>query len=361
MSATGGGQPDRQAAAASGAGAGGVSHHTVTKDDAGIRLDRWFHRHLPDAPHSLIERWLRSGQVRVDGRRAEASQRLREGQTVRVPPHGDVGRVGGRASARVLDPAMSEALRGAVIYRDDEIIIVNKPAGLAVQGGSGTRLHVDGLLDALRFGGDRPRLVHRLDRDTSGVLVLARSARVAADLAEAFRRHEVAKLYWAVVVGGPRRDEGRIDLPLAKAPGPYGERVRADVAGGGKAITDFCVIARAGHMFTWLALSPLTGRTHQLRVHCSIYGMPIVGDRKYGVSLTSPPHLRLGRGLHLHARAIALPREGSRHSSSRRPCRPIWRRASRPWGSATPWPSRLPTGPQRGTFPALRTSGADEG
>jgi 23S rRNA pseudouridine955/2504/2580 synthase len=287
----------------------GVDHHTVTAEDAGVRLDRWFRRHLPTVPHSLLERWLRSGQVRVDGRRAEAAQRLQVGQIVRVPPHLDVER-SRDAAAPPPDPRAAQALRNAVLYRDDDICVINKPSGLAVQGGTGTRRHVDGLLDGLRFGGERPRLVHRLDRDTSGVLVLARSARVAAELAEAFRRHEVAKLYWAIVVGGPRHDEGRIDLPLAKMPGPRGERVRTDAVAGDKAITDFRVLGRAGRLFAWLALSPLTGRTHQLRVHCASYGMPIFGDSKYGIAVAAPAEMDLGRGLHLHARALALPRGG---------------------------------------------------
>ncbi|MCU0839068.1 MAG: RluA family pseudouridine synthase [Rhodospirillales bacterium] len=293
-----------------GAAGTGVTLHTVLVADAGIRLDRWFHRHLPGVPHSLLERWLRSGQVRVDGRRAQSGQRLDAGQVLRVPPHGDGGRAGQGSGGLPASTAEVEALRRAILYRDDEIIVVNKPAGLAVQGGTGTESHVDGMLDGLRFDGERPRLVHRLDRDTSGALVLARSARVAAELGEAFRRHEIRKLYWAVVIGGPRRDQGRMDLPLAKLRGLRGDRVRADVAAGDKAITDFHLLARAGRLFAWLALSPLTGRTHQLRVHCATAGMPILGDGKYGLPFEPPPHLRLGHGLHLHARALALPRRG---------------------------------------------------
>ncbi len=293
-----------------GATTAGVTLHTVLATDAGIRLDRWFHRHLPEVPHSLLERWLRSGQVRVDGRRAQSGQRLDAGQVLRVPPHGDGGRADQRSGVLPANAPEVEALRRAILYRDDDIIIINKPAGLAVQGGTGTKLHIDGMLDGLCFEGERPRLVHRLDRDTSGVLVLARSAQVAAELGEAFRRHEIRKLYWAVVIGGPRRDQGRMDLPLAKLPGLRGDRVRADAAVGDKAITDFRLLARAGHLFAWLALSPLTGRTHQLRVHCATAGMPILGDSKYGLPFQPPPHLRLGHGLHLHARALALPRRG---------------------------------------------------
>jgi 23S rRNA pseudouridine955/2504/2580 synthase len=286
-----------------------VSLCTVTADDAGIRLDRWFRRHLPHVPHALIERWLRGGQVRVDGRRVEASHRLEVGQVIRVPPHAAAAKSSGKPRSAA-EAREVEKLRDAVLYRDDDLVILNKPPGLAVQGGSGTWLHLDGLLDGLAFGGERPRLVHRLDRDTSGVLLLARSARVADELAQAFRRHQVAKLYWAIVIGGPRRDEGRIDMPLVKVAGPRGDWMQAGQPCGDMAITDYSVIARAGRKFAWLALSPLTGRTHQLRVHCSTLGMPILGDFKYGLPIEPPAHLQLDRRLHLHARGIALPRLG---------------------------------------------------
>ncbi|MSO89736.1 MAG: RluA family pseudouridine synthase [Rhodospirillaceae bacterium] len=287
----------------------GVEQRSVAEDEADLRLDRWFRRHFPDLPHGQLEKLLRTGKVRIDGKRAKANARLNAGQTIRVPP------VTPPASAEPATPKKtpqvaardSAWLQSLVLHRDADMIVINKPAGLAVQGGTGVTRSLDGMLDALRFGGaERPRLVHRLDRDTSGVLVLARSARVAARLSEAFRTKAVRKLYWALVVGVPRPHRGRIDLPLAKVAGLEGERVVEDDEGGKRAITEYAVVDHAGKKAAWLALEPLTGRTHQLRVHCLSLGTPILGDGKYG----GPQAFLSGafsRDLHLHARAIVLP------------------------------------------------------
>lgn len=283
----------------------------VSADEAEQRLDRWFKRRFPELPHARLERLLRTGQVRVDGKRAKGNLRLAAGQKVRVPPlHED--REGAPSSrpvgARAADERALEALRRRVLYRDAEVLAIDKPAGLAVQGGTETVHHLDAMLDALRFEApERPRLVHRLDKDTSGVLLLARSARAAAWLAEAFRRKETRKLYWAVVVGVPRPPEGKIDIPLEKLPGRLGERVVADEEGR-RAITHYAVVEHAGKQAAWLALSPLTGRTHQLRAHCAAIGTPILGDGKYGGAGAFLPGSGLPRQLHLHARRIRVPR-----------------------------------------------------
>jgi len=289
--------------------AGGVRSLAVADADADIRLDRWFKRHFPTLTHGHLQRLLRTGQVRLDGKRAQASDRVQPGQTVRVPPLGNLAPPRAPASAPPPSPEESKELQAAVLYRDADLIALNKPAGLAVQGGSGVDRHLDGLLDALRFdAAERPRLVHRLDRDTSGVLVLGRSARSSAALAAAFRAKTTHKIYWAAVVGLPKPREGKIDLPLAKLQGRLGERVMPDEDDGKPAITRYQVVSHAGDKFAWLALMPITGRTHQLRAHCVALGTPILGDGKYGGRASRPEGVPEPRKLHLHARTLILPR-----------------------------------------------------
>jgi 23S rRNA pseudouridine955/2504/2580 synthase len=284
----------------------GVETRTVGAEEAEVRLDRWFRRHFPEVGHGRLQKLLRTGQVRIDGRRAQASARLSPGQTIRIPPLPAPEAAGAlaRSAPPRVDPADGEWLRARILYEDHALLVLDKPAGLAVQGGTGTRRHLDGMLQALAAGGERPRLVHRLDRDTSGLLVVARTAAAAARLTAAFRRHQVAKLYWALVVGRPPAAQGRIDRPLAKQPGRGGERVTAS-EGGAAAETEYRVVARAGKVAAWLALKPLTGRTHQLRAHCLLLGTPIVGDGKYGGAAAHPAGAP--KGLMLHAREIRLP------------------------------------------------------
>jgi 23S rRNA pseudouridine955/2504/2580 synthase len=280
---------------------------TVAGEDGAVRLDRWFKRHYPALGHGRLERLLRTGRIRVDGKRARAGDRVAPGQAIRIPPLDEMTAPAPQILRQVSsgDEAM---LRDAVLHRDDAVIVINKPPGLAVQGGSGTERHLDGMLDALRFGSDvRPRLVHRLDRETSGVLVLARTVAAAAFLTRAFREKTTRKIYWAIVVGLPKLRQGRIDLALAKLPGREGERVRADADEGKRAITYYHVADSVGSEASWLALLPVTGRTHQLRAHCAAIGTPILGDAKYGagaVHLTGVPD---AKRLHLHARSLAIP------------------------------------------------------
>lgn len=296
----------------------GVQQVPVGVEEGGLRLDRWFKQHFPQLTHGRLEKMLRKGEIRVDGKRAKASVRLEAGQVVRVPPI--PAELGAPRPAAPKKPAPAPAskadaaaLQAAVIYRDAGIIALNKPAGLAVQGGSGQSRHLDGMLDALRFGADdRPRLVHRLDKDTAGVLLLARNAASARALTAAFRGKETQKIYWALVAGVPPEPRGVIDLPLAKQAQGRGEAMApTDEAAGKSARTLFQVVQSYRGKVSWLVLLPLTGRTHQLRVHCAAMGTPIVGDGKYGGKEAFPA--TLGRGktppkiLHLLARELALP------------------------------------------------------
>lgn len=288
-----------------------VELRPVTEDEAEIRLDRWFRRHFPSLTQGALQKLCRSGQIRVDGRRAEAGTRLAPGQAVRVPPLPAAP----AAAPRLADPAVTRELEDMVLHRDEQLIVLNKPHGLAVQGGPGIARHLDGMLDALRLDSPhRPRLVHRLDRDTSGVLVLARTPGVAAKLASAFRGREVRKTYWAVVAGRPLPAEGRIDLPLLRYAGARGERsvpAARDDADAQRAVTDYRTLDHAGQRLAWMELSPVTGRTHQLRVHCVALGTPIVGDLKYHEPDQNGARSAIVDGLsnrlHLHARALDLP------------------------------------------------------
>ena len=290
-----------------------VQTRAVTDDEAGMRLDRWFQRHFPELSHGALQKLLRTGQVRIDGKRTEGKDRVEPGQSVRLPP-GVTNSPPPKPKAASTSPsAVSDRdaaeIQGMVIHRDDHVIVLNKPPGLAVQGGSGTEKHIDGMLDALRFGFEqRPRLVHRLDKDTSGLLLIARTGQAAKRLAESFRDRETEKLYWAIVVGVPPKKEGTINLPLAKRPGAFDrELMQVDEENGQKALTHFREIDRAGQRAALLALWPRTGRTHQLRVHCAAIGCPILGDRKYGGEEALLAAVADSRRLHLHARRLSLP------------------------------------------------------
>jgi 23S rRNA pseudouridine955/2504/2580 synthase len=283
----------------------GVDIVTVRPEDGAGRLDRWFRRHYPGLNHGRLEKLLRTGQVRVDGKRARAGDAIEPGQAIRVPPLAELPTP--RPVRRVARED-EELLRRLVLYRDASAIALNKPAGLAVQGGTNTGRHVDGLLDTLRFDSDeRPRLVHRLDKDTSGVLLIARTAAAAAFFTRAFREKTTRKIYWAAVVGVPKLAQGRIDLALAKHAGPGGERIQVDDEDGKSAVTYYRVIDHTGDGASWLALLPITGRTHQLRAHCAAIGTPIIGDGKYGSGAAHLAGVVAASRLHLHASSLAIP------------------------------------------------------
>ncbi len=277
----------------------------VAAADAGLRLDRWFQRHIPELGHGRLQKLLRTAQVKVNGKRATANQHVEAGQTIRIPPlPGLVDSAGAKKPARNVSPKDAEDLLARVLYRDDDIIAINKPPGLAVQGGTGTDKHLDGMLDVLRFDSDeRPKLVHRLDRDTSGVLVLARTARAAAYLTKSFAGRYVQKTYWALTLRVPSPADGTIDIPLAKAEGLMGREKMEESEEGDSAVTDYRVIEDVSRA-AWVELSPRTGRTHQLRAHMAAIGTPIVGDHKYGGAEATLPGI--ADKLHLHAAALAL-------------------------------------------------------
>ncbi len=285
-----------------------VRQFTVGIDDDGIRLDRWFKRHLPDASFNLVSRWARTGQLRLDGARATPGERIQAGQLIRVPPAEapQPATAKPKKARPQLTPEQIEFAEAMVIHRDDQAIVLNKPPGLATQGGTKTHDHVDQLLDGLYFDLDtRPKLVHRLDKDTSGALVLARTARAAAYFSKSFSGRTARKTYWAIIVGVPSIEDGFIDLPLGKQPGTGGEKMQVDEKEGQPARTRYRVIDRAGNRAAWVELQPHTGRTHQLRVHMAAIGHPIVGDGKYGMAdafLSGS----ISRKMHLHARRIRI-------------------------------------------------------
>lgn len=257
---------------------------TVNAADAGMRLDRWFRTHFPQVRHGELEKLLRTGQIRVDGGRVKASRRLEEGESVRIPPLRETAATEKKAAPK---PRKEDAalLRSIALYEDDAILALNKPFGLAVQGGAKMTRHVDGMLAALEAKGERPRLVHRLDRDTGGLLLVAKTRAAAAALGAALQRREIEKTYWALVAGAPRPRAGVIDAPVAKRRTGASGRERVEIVeddGAQKAVTDFQTVEDAGGDLSFLAMRPRTGRTHQLRVHCAAIGAPIIGDGKYG-------------------------------------------------------------------------------
>ncbi len=285
----------------------GVSTKAVSTDEEGMRLDRWFKAHFPTLGFGRLQKLLRSGQVRVDGKRAKTNQRLEPGQTVRIPPISDE-RPEVRNEASTRD---QEALAAMTIHDDGTVLVLNKPAGLAVQGGPGLTRHVDGMLGALtRADGQRPRLVHRLDRETSGILLIAKTRLAAKSLAESFKARETRKIYWALVAGVPKPRQGRISTWLKKQEGPEGESMHSTLprkAGAVHAVSQYAVVEQAAHKLSWLIMQPVTGRTHQLRVHAAEIGHPIVGDAKYfNIENWQLPGGIQNR-LHLHARSIAIP------------------------------------------------------
>lgn len=290
---------------------------TVTGDETGLRLDRWIRKRYPLAVYAEIQKLLRTGQIRVDGGRAKPNFRLESGMEIRIPPQlRDLDTVERAPNSR--PPAApsekeAEALRRRILYRDDDVIAIDKPAGLAVQGGTGTRRHLDGMLDALRFGAaERPRLVHRLDKDTSGVMVLARTREAAQALTAAFRARETRKLYLAISCGVPHPHRGRISMALVKGARGAGGRERMlpeseDAREDSRpAITLYDVLDFAADRAALVALMPLTGRTHQLRAHLAAIGTPILGDGKYGAKAAFLDGPGIGRQLHLHARSLEI-------------------------------------------------------
>jgi len=290
----------------------GVQKITIEDIDAGQRLDRWFKRRFPHIAHGRVEKLLRTGQVRIDGKRAKGNARLDSGQIIRIPPLPDPSDV---KDGPQINDADAVFMRSLVIYEDEDLIALNKPFGLAVQGGTKTTRHLDGLLPALGKG---CRLIHRLDRDTTGVLLIAKHAKAAKWAGRAFQSRRARKIYWGITNGVPKPGDGEIKGYMAKGKldNRFGnkhmgkevmEAVRHGAPGAKHAQTIYRSVAKAGQKAAWVVMQPLTGRTHQLRLHMQLLGAPIAGDPKYMTDRPLPGGLE--NKLHLHARELALPRE----------------------------------------------------
>jgi 23S rRNA pseudouridine955/2504/2580 synthase len=317
-----------------------MSEHIVDAAEAETRLDRFLRRRVEGLTQGVIQKFLRTGKIRVNGARAAANQHLVPGDTVTIP---ELPAPAARPKERhvmAMDAGQIRDLEALVLYRDESVIVLNKPAGLASQGGKGIAVHLDGMLDALRFGGtERPKLVHRLDRDTSGVLLLARGIRPASRLAAAFRGRDVEKTYWALLWGVPQVLAGRIDLPLARI--ERAGAARAEPADRGdkeaaRAVTDYRIVDYAGKKFAWAELSPETGRMHQLRVHCLALGTPILGDATYGAAFAEG----FAPQLHLHARRLRIPHPDGGALTVEAPLPPHMRESFKSLGFATPEPKK---------------------
>ncbi|MEZ5899781.1 MAG: RluA family pseudouridine synthase [Hyphomicrobiaceae bacterium] len=286
----------------------------VKQGEADMRLDRWFRVHFPEVGYSYLQKLLRSGQVRVNSKRAQANDRLEPGFEIRVPAI--VRQPKSTGSGLKPPPGLSKGDRDTIekmiIYEDEHVLVLNKPFGLAVQGGTGTKKHIDGMLAGMadRFGGERPRLVHRIDRDTTGILLVAKTRDAAAKLGRTFQTRSAAKTYWALVKGLPKPPQGKIEAALVKATGPDGDRVRKALPGeqdkAMHATTHYSVIDRVANRAAWVSLKPVTGRQHQLRAHMHMIGHPIVGDNKYEGDVHMPAE-NIEKKLHLHARRLIIP------------------------------------------------------
>ena len=282
--------------------------HTVSDDESGIRLDRWFKRHFPTLTHGQLQKLLRTGQVRVAGKRADASARLEAGQEIRVPPQVATPTAAIiEAKDERKNTQTAQKLKKLILFQDDDVIVLNKPAGLAVQGGTGLKENLDDMMAALGDGKTKPKLVHRLDRDTSGVLLVARTTYAASKLTEAFRDRATQKIYWGLTYGVPKPAQGRIDAPLIKD-GEIMRIAKKKEEEAKTAFTVYQVLESAKGKAAFVAMWPITGRTHQLRVHMAYIGHPLLGDPLYATETpTSLPMDEMGEGLHLHARRLIIP------------------------------------------------------
>jgi 23S rRNA pseudouridine955/2504/2580 synthase len=291
----------------------GVQQRQVNDDEDGMRLDRWFATHFPQLGFGRLQKLIRNGEVKVDKAKVTTSTRLVGGQTVRIPPIDDPDVV----KPVKLNEADAQFLRDLILYEDEDIYVFNKPHGLAVQGGSGTKRHLDGMLKSLpNKKGEAPRLVHRLDRDTSGCLVVAKTKQAASHFGNVFRSRSARKIYWAIVAGNPHPQQGEISCFLARQSTEDGEQmvvVKNGTPGAQHSMSYYSTTDTASKRFAWVTLKPVTGRTHQLRVHMAQLGTPIIGDPRYFNIENWQGAPGLSEGLHLHARRIAIPlRNGKR-------------------------------------------------
>jgi len=291
-----------------------IEQKTVTADEAGMRLDRWFKTHYPGLGFGRLQKLLRTGQVRVDGKRAESNTRIAKGQQIRIPPLGVELPADDKKNARPKSSKLTADDRAAIedmlLFEDNQVMVLNKPVGLAVQGGSGLKRHLDGMLEAFtNQKGEKPKLVHRLDRETSGIILVAKTRKAAQELTKAFKHRNTRKIYWAMVAGVPKPRQGRISTFLARDEAE--ERMQIVRQGGADdaqhAVSLYSVFEKSGQKLSWVTLKPVTGRTHQLRAHAAHIGHPIIGDDKYfNIENWELPGGIQNR-LHLLARRIVIP------------------------------------------------------
>ena len=291
----------------------GVQQRQVEGDEDGMRLDRWFAHHFPQLGFGRLQKLIRNGEVKVDKAKVTTSTRLVPGQVVRIPPIDDADTV---KPVKVNDDD-AQFIHDMIMYEDDDIYVLNKPHGLAVQGGTGMKRHLDGMLKSLpNKKGEPPRLVHRLDRDTSGCLIVAKTKQAASHFGEVFRSRSARKIYWAIVAGNPHPQQGEISCFLARQSTDDGEQmvvVKNGTPGAQHSMSYYSTTDTASRRFAWVTLKPVTGRTHQLRVHMAQLGTPIIGDPRYFNIENWQGAPGLSYGLHLHARRIAIPlRNGER-------------------------------------------------
>lgn len=289
-----------------------IENKTIAADEAGMRLDRWFKLHFPGLAFGQLQKLLRSGQIRIDGGRVKSDTRIATGQSVRLPPQlTGMSKEQPLTRNTIRDRGDLDVLQAMLLHEDKKVLVFNKPAGLAVQGGSGVNRHVDSMLESMRSQkGEKPRLVHRIDRETTGVLVVARTRGAAAELTKAFRHRNTEKTYWAICKGVPRKREGQISTWMIKERLPEGDIMRVAKHGepdADHAVSNYRVIDNTGPTLSWLELQPVTGRTHQLRVHTQHLGNPIIGDPKYFDIENWEFPGGIQKRLHLHARRIRIP------------------------------------------------------
>ena len=295
---------------------GGVRFFAVKDDDDGQRIDRWIKKYVPDMPYVLAQKLMRKGQIRADGKRVKPDTRIAAGQEIKIPPFESNSPQKAQQYKKKITDEDKAFMRSLVIYEDEDVIALNKPCDLAVQGGTKTKRHIDGMLEVFKNKeGVVPRLVHRLDKDTSGILLLARSAKAARELGFSFKKKEVRKIYWAVVSPTPEAYEGTIKAPIVKSGGDF-EKMEVNEEEGKYAVTEYAVIENAGRAAAFVAFWPRTGRTHQIRVHAAqILASSILGDRKYKAMKDEESKLidadlagmDLAKRLHLHAHRLILP------------------------------------------------------
>jgi len=278
----------------------------IQDDDDGQRLDRFLKKSFPVLTFGQTQKLIRTGQIRINGKRAKADSRLAKDDDLRLPP--SLGHMDGKKPKIMFDQRDRDAIDNMVLYEDADILVLNKPNGLAVQGGSKTKIHIDTMLNSYMKKGVKPRLCHRLDRDTSGVLILGKTAEATRALTKQFQTHQVQKTYWALTNPAPIEDEGTIDAAITKSiSGEGGNEIMIhDPHNGKNAVTYFEVIDRAGKDIAFVAFYPKTGRTHQIRVHAKIIGAPLLGDYKYNDNPMPFENGEIHDGLHLHAREISL-------------------------------------------------------